>query len=131
MSTQPQDWDAVARCITQRLTELGWQQHDLAARADVSQCTIREIQRNTIQRNRSPRTLTALSTALKLHPDHLQALLHERTPLPADAATDRPELDAIEQRLADMNAVIKEVRLDLARVLYILRQHSRPKAARH
>ncbi|GAA2975523.1 helix-turn-helix domain-containing protein [Actinokineospora diospyrosa] len=115
------DWAAVGRCISQRLAELEWTQHELAARSGISQAIIRELQLNTVQRKRSPRTLEALSTTLGLHPHHLAALRDEHTPLPLGVPTDQPEpLAAIEQRLADINSSIRDLRLGLAKVLYLL-----------
>jgi transcriptional regulator with XRE-family HTH domain len=75
-----EDWASVARAISQRLTELGMRQRELAERSHVSQAIVRELQRNTVQRRRSARTLEALSLALGWHPDHLMAVLRGLTP---------------------------------------------------
>ena len=75
-----EDWASVARAISQRLTELGMRQRELAERSHVSQAIIRELQHNTVQRRRSARTLEALSLALSWHPDHLTAVLRGLTP---------------------------------------------------
>lgn len=61
-----------------------------------------------MERRRSPRTLESLSTALGLHPTHLEALLHNRTPPAADEPVTDPadslwsRLDNVEQRLSDI-----------------------------
>ncbi len=75
-----EDWAAVARAINQRLSELGMRQRELAERSHVSQAIVREMQRNTVVRRRSARTLEALSLALDWHPDHLSAVLAGRRP---------------------------------------------------
>lgn len=90
MSSEPNDWTALAVCLEGRLRELGWTQQDLAQRAQVSQAIVRELQYNSVQRKRSPRTLEALSTTLGLHPEHLTALLHGRTPLPRAPPPSNP-----------------------------------------
>ncbi|GAA3010402.1 hypothetical protein LV75_006726 [Actinokineospora diospyrosa] len=120
-------WPAVARCIDQRLTELGLSQRELAKRAQVSQAIIRELQYNTVQRNRGPRTLTALSTALHLHPDHLSQLLLGNTPPPPDTEPEEQDpvaarLAAMEQRMTDMAATLDRFRVDLAMILHNTRR---------
>ena len=59
----PEGWAAVARAISDRVRELGWRQRELAERSHVSVAVVREIQRHTVERRRSPRTLEALSVA--------------------------------------------------------------------
>ncbi|PXY23468.1 XRE family transcriptional regulator [Prauserella coralliicola] len=115
-----EDWAAVGRAISARLTELGMKQRELATRSGVSQAIVREIQHNTVQRRRGDRTLEALSTALEWHPQHLLALLHHRKPPAAgqprenmdDPVTAR--LTAIEDRLADLVEQVAELRADVA-----------------
>lgn len=83
----PGDW-AVARAISDRVRELGWRQHELAERSHVSAAVVREIQRHTVERRRSRRTLEALSVArLRGHvlfmyviPPGIQRICHE-TPM--------------------------------------------------
>jgi hypothetical protein len=57
-----EDWTAVAVAINERLSGLGWRQRDLAERSGVSLATVREIQRHSVGRRRSPRTLQSLSS---------------------------------------------------------------------
>jgi len=115
-----ENWTAVANAISERLTELGMKQRELADRSGVSQAIVREIQRNTVQRRRSDRTLEALAVALKLHPQHLLALLHNRKP-PAvgepredmsDPVTAR--LAVIEDRLTEITEELAALRADVA-----------------
>ncbi|GHF44552.1 transcriptional regulator with XRE-family HTH domain [Amycolatopsis bartoniae] len=97
-----EDWAAVAKAINERVKELGWQQQELAARSHVSSAIVREIQRNTVNRKRSPRTLESLSIALGWHPQHLESVLHGERPPERDELTQQnlsARLDALEQRL--------------------------------
>ncbi|MGW1681393.1 helix-turn-helix domain-containing protein [Saccharopolyspora sp. NPDC002376] len=111
-----EDWAAVARAIDQRTSELGMRQRELAKRSHVSQATVRELQRNTVQRRRSARTLEALSLALGWHPEHLLAVLEGRRPpavgepvsteddVPTRLAAIERHLREITRQLDDMNA---------------------------
>lgn len=56
-----EDWGAVSRAITARMEELPMNQRQLIDRSGVSRAIVREIQHNTIQRDRSDRTLSAPS----------------------------------------------------------------------
>jgi hypothetical protein len=109
-------WTAVAGAITERLAELGLRQRELVERSGVSQAIVREIQRNTVQRQRGMRTLAALSTALDWHPEHLTAVLHGQPPPKHDepVITDVPgrlsaierELSMISRRLANLESMM-------------------------
>ncbi|MGH3818394.1 MAG: helix-turn-helix domain-containing protein [Pseudonocardiaceae bacterium] len=70
-----EDWAAVARAISQRMTELGINQTELIERSQVSKATVGELYRNSAQRRRSARTLEALLLALGWHPRYLVAVL--------------------------------------------------------
>jgi transcriptional regulator with XRE-family HTH domain len=98
-----EDWASVAKAISQRLTELGMRQRELAERSHVSQAIIRELQHNTVQRRRSARTLEALSLALGWHPDHLTAVLRG---LPPPEPGD-PPLPATDEDVPARLAVIE------------------------
>ena len=74
----PGNWAVVARAINDRVRELGWRQRELAERSHVSVAVVREIQRHTVERRRSPRTLEALSVALGWEPEHLDRVLQGR-----------------------------------------------------
>jgi len=56
------------------MAELGLRQRELS-NGRRPQAIVREIQRNTVQRQRGMRTLEALSAALDWHPEHLTAVL--------------------------------------------------------
>lgn len=120
----PEDWAAVARAISQRVTELDLRQHELAKRAGVSQAIVRELQRNTVQRRRGSRTLEALSTALGWHAQHLTAVLRGQKPpapgdprLPADEDDVPARLSVIEHQLRGINDRLDDIRADLTTLL--------------
>jgi hypothetical protein len=116
-----EDWAAVAKAINERVNELGWRQRELVERSQVSPAIVREIQRRTVERRRSPRTLESLSVALGWHPQHLAAVLHgRRPPHPGEAAMEGDDdtvwsrLDAHEQRLSEITQRLSDIteRLD-------------------
>jgi transcriptional regulator with XRE-family HTH domain len=119
-----EDWAAVARAINERVRELGWRQRELAERSQVSAAVVREIQRHTVERRRSPRTLESLSAALGWGPGHLDAVLNGRVgqPIPGgqmviDAAALWSRLDALELRLDEIAKLVSGLRDDLAAVI--------------
>lgn len=118
-----QDWAAVAKAINQRVNELGWLQRELAKRSNVSLAIVREIQHHVVERRRSPRTLESLSVALGWHPQHLDAVLHGRTPPePDEPITDSgntlwTRLDALEQRMSEITERLDDLKADLATVI--------------
>jgi hypothetical protein len=123
----PEDWAAVAKAINERVTELGWRQRELAERSHVSPAVIREIQRHTVERRRSPRTLESLSVALGWHPQHLDAVLNDR-PVPVKEPGDvsgemvLSRLDAVEQRLAHMTRLLNDLKTNVNAVLEHVRR---------
>lgn len=107
-----EDWAAVAKAINERVKELGWQQQELAARSHVSSAIVREIQRNTVNRNRSPRTLESLSVTLGWHPQHLKAILNGERPPAREEFTEQDlsiRLNTLEQRLDGISAQLATV----------------------
>lgn len=118
-----EDWAAVARAINERVNELGWRQRELAERSHVSQAIVREIQHHVVERRRSSRTLESLSVTLGWHPQHLFSLLHGRKPPePAEPATVGPDtvwsrLDALDERVSEINERLDDLKSDLATVL--------------
>lgn len=118
-----ENWAAVAQAINQRVTELGLGQAELAQRAHVSQANLRELQRHTVERKRSARTLQALSTALDWHPDHLTAVLRGERPLKPGETGDQvldgvlARLGAIEGRLDEISDRLDTMNASLAAVL--------------
>jgi transcriptional regulator with XRE-family HTH domain len=118
----PEDWAAVARAISDRVRELGWRQRELAERSRVSAAVVREIQRHTVERRRSPRTLQALSAALGWEPDHLDRVLKGHPQQPGgQPASDRAalwsRLDSFDLRLAEISKLLTELRSDIATVI--------------
>lgn len=102
-----EDWAAVARAITQRVSELGLRQRELAERSHVSQAIVRELQHNVVQRRRSARTLEALSLALDWHPEHLSAVLAGRTP--PESGEPRTSEDDVPARLTAIEDQLRQI----------------------
>ena len=120
----PEDWAAVARAINERVRELGWRQRELAERSHVSMAVVREIQRHTVERRRSRRTLESLSVALGWEPERLDAVLKGRaqeaagrSQVRADAAALWSRLDAVEGRLDEIVKLMAGLKADLATVI--------------
>lgn len=100
------DWAAVAREVNARAADLGLSQKELAEESGVSLAIIREIQQDRIHRQRNPRTLEALSVALRRHPQYLAALLErKRPPEGGQAAPIQPD-----PVLAALNTIVREIR---------------------
>lgn len=108
-----EDWAEVARAINQRVSELSMRQRELAERSHVSQAIVRELQRNTVERRRSARTLEALSLALDWHPDHLSAVLAGLRP-PDQGEAVPTSGDDVSARLAIIERHLRQIthRLD-------------------
>jgi transcriptional regulator with XRE-family HTH domain len=118
----PGNWAAVARAISDRVRELGWRQRELAERSHVSVAVVRELERHTVERRRSPRTLEALSVALGWEPEHLDRVLTGHAQQPGghtapDSAALWSRLDSLESRLAEISKVLTELRADIATVI--------------
>ena len=119
----PGNWAAVARVISDRLRELGWRQRELAERSRVSPAVVREIQRHSVERRRSRRTLEALSVALGWESGHLDAVLwgHAQQTGGSHAAPDsvalRSRLDSLERQLDEISKLLTELRSDIATVI--------------
>ncbi len=110
----PGNWAAVARAVSDRVRELGWRQRELAERSHVSAAVVREIQRHTVERRRSPRTLEALSVALGWDPEHLDRVLQGHAQqvsnhaVPGGAAL-WSRLDSIDERLDEIAKLLTEL----------------------
>ena len=118
----PEDWAAVARAISGRVRELGWRQRELAGRSHVSVAVVREIQRHTVERRRSPRTLQALSVALGWEPEHLDGVLKGRSQQSGnhaspDLAAVWSRLDSFDLRLAELAKLLAELKSEIATVI--------------
>jgi hypothetical protein len=119
-----EDWAAVAKAINERAAELGINQRELSERSNVSLAILRELQRNTVQRKRSVRTLEALSVTLGWHPRHLMAVLrHQEPPAPGDPVQYEvsdgvpARLAAIEERLSEMYEQLAQLNANIATVI--------------
>ncbi len=117
-----EDWAAVAWVISDRVRELGWPQRELAERSHVSVAVVREIQRHTVERRRSRRTLEALSVALGWEPGRLDQVLKGRAEqagrgTAADNGAPRSRLDLLEQRLDEIFKLFVELKSGLAAVI--------------
>ena len=118
----PEDWAAVARAISGRVRELGWRQRELAERSHVSVAVVREIQRHTVERRRSPRTLEALSVALGWEPEHLHRVLKDHPQQAGghtspDLAAVWSRLDSFDLRLAEIAKLLAELKSEIATVI--------------
>jgi transcriptional regulator with XRE-family HTH domain len=118
----PENWAAVAQAISDRVGELGWRQRELAERSHVSVAVVREIQRHTVERRRSPRTLEALSVALGWEPEYLHRVLKGRSRqsgdhAPRDLAAVWYRLDSFDLRLAEMAELLTELKSEIATVI--------------
>lgn len=108
-------WAAVAAAMKTRMAELGLTQFDVAARSGVSLATVREML-SARDRQRSPRTLSAVSKALGWPTDRLAAIVQGRAAPPrsrpaagepdvrAELKSIREELQRISRRLDDLEA---------------------------
>ena len=118
----PENWAAVAGAISGRVRELGWRQRELAERSHVSVAVVREIQRHTVERRRSPRTLEALSRALGWEPEYLHRVLKGRSRQSGShAAPDLvavwSRLDSFDVRLAELARLLAELKSQIATVI--------------
>ena len=124
-----EDWAAVAEAINERVAELGWRQRELAERSHVSSAIVREIQRHTVERRRSPRTLESLSVTLGWEPQHLDAVLKgrrppgAREPVTGNGETPMSRLDTIERRLDEITQLLVGLKTDLATVIKHVRSN--------
>lgn len=110
-----EDWAAVARAITDRMTELSMSQRRLIDSSGVSKAIVGEIQNNKIVRNRNDRTLAALSEALGWHPGHVAAILHGEPPPKAGDPVVRSEQD-VPERLTVIEHELRQINDWLERI---------------
>lgn len=113
-----EDWDAVASAISGRLAELRATQMDVAARAQISLTTLRELQHNTSPRQRRPQTLAAVSEALGWPADYLTKVLHGEDARPHPDEEGDPvlrSLAAIEHELGELRERVARIERQLAR----------------
>ena len=118
----PENWAAVARVISGRVRELSWRQRELAERSHVSVAVVREIQRHTVERRRSPRTLEALSVALGWEPEYLHRVLKGRLQqseghAASDLAGVWSRLGSFGVRLAELAGLLAGLKSRIAMVI--------------
>jgi transcriptional regulator with XRE-family HTH domain len=119
-----EDWSAVAAAINERLVELGWRQQQLAERSNVSPSTIREIQRHTVERRRSPRTLESLSVTLGWRPDYLSTVLAggDGGNGANGEGTAQNDSQSLDDRLSEIIRILYDLKSDLATVIEHVRE---------
>ena len=110
----PENWAAVAQAVSDRVRELGWRQRELAERSHVSVAVVREIQRHTVERRRSPRTLEALSVSLGWEPQYLSRVLRGHSQQSGghavpDLAAIWSRLDSVDVRLAELAKLLTDL----------------------
>jgi hypothetical protein len=106
-----EDWAAVAMAINRRMIGLGVSQGGLITRSGLSKQIVYELQHNSTQRRRNPRTLEAMSVALEWHPHHLTAVLEHHTPPKVGnpvVTFVTPKYD-VPGRLATIECVLREI----------------------
>jgi hypothetical protein len=112
-----EDWDAVARAISDRLAETRATQMEVASRARVSLTTLRELQHNLNPRRRRPQTLTAVAEALGWPSGYLAQVLHGQPAQPHPDESGDPVLKSLrdlEDEIADLRARVVQIERQLA-----------------
>jgi hypothetical protein len=112
-----EDWTAVSRAISDRLTELRTTQMEVAAKARISLTTLRELQHNINPRRRRPHTLAAVSEALDWPADYLAKVLHGEDAQPHPDEKHDPVLSSlasIERELGDLRERVDRIEQQLA-----------------
>lgn len=107
-----EDWGRVAQVIDNRMRELGLTQQQVAATAQVSLTTLRELQHNINPRKRRPQTLAAVSTALRWSHDHLDRVLTGGGSPPGEIEPGNdPDLSGIRAELTDLRKRVEAIEL--------------------
>ena len=104
-------WLAIGHLIFDRMEQLGISQTRLVIRSGLSKAIVGELVHGKA-RQRSPRTLAALSNALEWHPDYLECILEGRTPPEAPTAIYAPgasDWEEVLEILRDMNQRLAEI----------------------
>jgi hypothetical protein len=89
----------------------------------VSAAIVREIQRHTVERRRSPRTLESLSVTLGWEPQHLNDVLYGAgpsmtgQPITVSAETLWSRLNTLERRMDEMTQLLVDLKTDLSVVI--------------
>jgi transcriptional regulator with XRE-family HTH domain len=112
-----EDWAAVGSAISDRLAELRTTQMDVAARAQISLTTLRELQHNTSPRQRRPQTLSAVSEALGWPADYLARVLRGENARPHPDEEHDPvltSLTSVERELGELRDRVDRIERQLA-----------------
>lgn len=112
------DWDAVAKAVNDRLSDMRMTQMDVASRAQVSLTTVRELQHNSNPRKRRPQTLSTISEALGWPSAYLAEVLAGRTPAAhADELSDPvlTSLKALEREVGALRDRVGEIERQIGR----------------
>lgn len=99
------DWDAVAQAIVARMTELDMSKAELIRATRLAPMTVHEIMTNEAVRKRSPRTLEAMSVALRWPPNHLGDVLDGSAGEPGHVdpiSQLQAEVDDLRTRVAEL-----------------------------
>jgi transcriptional regulator with XRE-family HTH domain len=109
-----ENWFAVNLAIRLQMENLNISQTQLIIRSGLSKAIVSEFLHGVI-RNRSPRTLAAMSEGLGWHRDHLESLLHARQTPPAPAkreietAVETSRIDEISTTLHNIERQLIEI----------------------
>ena len=112
------NWDAVAKAVDDRLSDMRMTQMDVASRAQVSLTTVRELQHNSNPRKRRPQTLSAISEALGWPSVYLAEVLAGRTPTAHTDETSDPvltSLKALEREVGALRDRVGEIERQIGR----------------
>lgn len=110
------DWDAVAEAMKQRLAELDMTQAALVRQTGLAPMTVRELLFNEKPRKRSPRTLEAVSTALRWQADHLTTVLEGGTPRDTPATEEHGDIARLTEEVADLRTRVAALEEDMRAV---------------
>jgi transcriptional regulator with XRE-family HTH domain len=123
-----ENWPTVSLAIRMRMRQLDISQAELVSRSGLSKRIAYELIHGKTVRDRSRRTLAAMSDALEWHRDHLESLLQGRIPPTLDERAERSSttvdkrdeivaiLDRIERHLVELDRKINGCSMTTARL---------------
>lgn len=101
------DWQAVAKAVNTRMDELGMTQAELVRDSRVAPMTVQTIRKGE-DRNRSPHTLAAISTALRWPPGHLEDIADGS----AAVVDDDVRVARLESEIAELRERVERLEAD-------------------